>query len=282
MVPNSALSPQVRMTNLVGVEQPWLTLPQPRQPRFLPLFAIPHQLLERLEHGVGGEVVGILALDDHQGNAVHEQHDVGDDEVLDPARRVDTELVDCQEMVPLGVVEVDQLDIGVLLAGQFVDIDLGAVEEFLDGFVGFDAGCGWAGRAVRRRVPPVACRSASSRPSSVVLIFRTLSKNTPLRMISRKLVRRLFVGSVGNARSLVNDIPVQRAKLVQERLFDEEVFGHGYCPSDSSTLTRTLPVRRSCMRPVLSVWSFARNRRSLLSRLSCNTKTSPIRLCSGG
>ena len=170
--------------------------PQPRQLRFFPLFAVTHQLLEGLVHGVGGELVGVLALDDDQGNAVHEQHDVGNDEVLDRARRVDAELVDGEEVVPLRVVEVDQLDIRVLLAGQFVDIDLRPVEELLDGFVGFDQAAGWAGEEFV--VESSSCLSVSQRLTVLGAVdLAHAVKKMPLRMTSRKLVRRLFVGSVG-------------------------------------------------------------------------------------
>ena len=93
--------------------------------------------------------ISVLGLDHHQRKAVDEQHDVGNDAILHPARRVDAELVDRQEVVPLWVSEVDQLDVRILLAGQFVLIDLGAVEQFLGVLVGFqETGAGQVGDLV--------------------------------------------------------------------------------------------------------------------------------------
>ena len=50
------------------------------------------------------------------------------------------------------------LTFGILLAGQFVDIDLGAVEQFLDGFVGFDQAAAGLAEQFVVQVVRVACR----------------------------------------------------------------------------------------------------------------------------
>ena len=183
---------------LIREEQPRLAFPQPGLLRLLSLVAVAHQLLEGFVHRVGGEVVGVLALDHHQRQAVHEQHDVGDDEVLARSRRVDAELVDGEEVVPLRVLEVDQLDVRVLLAGDFVDIDLRPVQQLLHGLVRFHQAAGGLVENLVDAGRRVACRSATGWPWSVRLMARTtLPERCPSRMTSRKLVRKLFVGSVG-------------------------------------------------------------------------------------
>ena len=94
-----------------------------------PLVAVTHQLLERFEHRVRREAVGFLAFDHGQRQAVHEQHDVRDDEFLGRSRCIDAKLVDSVKLVAFGVLEIDQLDVRILLAGLFVGIDLGAEQQ---------------------------------------------------------------------------------------------------------------------------------------------------------
>ena len=106
--------------------------------RLLTLVAVSHQLLERLEHWIRREGVGFLALDHGQRQTVHEQHDVGNDKTLGRSRRVDSKLVDGVELVSLGMLEVNQLDVRILLAGQLVGIHLGAEQQFENGFIVFD------------------------------------------------------------------------------------------------------------------------------------------------
>ena len=89
---------------------------------------------------------------------VHEQHDVGDDEALARPRRVDAELVDGEEVVPLRVVEVDQLDVRVLLAGDFVDIDLSPVEQLQHRLVRFHEALGGLIENLVDQVARFACR----------------------------------------------------------------------------------------------------------------------------
>ena len=45
-------------------------------------------------------------------------------------------------MVPLRMLEVDQLDVRVLLAGDFIDIDLSPVQQLQNGLVRFDEALG--------------------------------------------------------------------------------------------------------------------------------------------
>ena len=112
---------------LIGVEQPRLALAQPLGPRIgiVPQVAVAHELAERLVHavGAGGVRAFQLALDHGPRQAVDEEHDVGDDERLDPARRVHPELVDGDEAVALRVRPVHQPDLGILLAGALVAAD---------------------------------------------------------------------------------------------------------------------------------------------------------------
>ena len=129
IVPKSACSPLVRISSWFVKNSLGSPSRKPGLLRFLSLVAVPHQLLERLEHRVRREVVGVLAFDHDQRQAVHEQHDVRDDEPLARTRRVDAELVDGVELVSLRMLEVDQLDVRILLAGQFVGIDLCPEEQ---------------------------------------------------------------------------------------------------------------------------------------------------------
>ena len=61
--------------------------------------AVTLQLHKGLVHGIGAGRAADLALHHRQGNAVHKQHNVRDDELLDAARRIDAELVDGMESV---------------------------------------------------------------------------------------------------------------------------------------------------------------------------------------
>ena len=73
------------------------------------LVGVAAQLLDALGHRVGD--VRALALDDDERDAVDEQHDVRRDVLLRlPARLIHPELVDRQEVVVLGVIEVDEPD----------------------------------------------------------------------------------------------------------------------------------------------------------------------------
>ena len=92
MLPNSAASPQVRIDGQVGIEQLRLAFTQSGARGFGAGIAIALQLHERFVHRVGGVGIADLGLDHHQGQAVHEQHDVGDDEAFarSPAYRRET------------------------------------------------------------------------------------------------------------------------------------------------------------------------------------------------
>jgi hypothetical protein len=77
---------------LVRVEQPRLALAQTRLVGCQALIRVAHELPERLVQGIRLHLIRLLALHHHQGQAVHEKHDVGDDAVLHSPRRVDAEL----------------------------------------------------------------------------------------------------------------------------------------------------------------------------------------------
>ena len=75
------------------------------------LVGVAAQLVDRLGQRLGH--AWALALDHHQRDAVHEQHEVGHDERLAAVvarRAVDAVLVDDGELVALGVLPVDEVD----------------------------------------------------------------------------------------------------------------------------------------------------------------------------
>ena len=126
--PELALIPTGPNDELIRVEQPRLTFLEARLFRLFTLFRIPHQLLEGFGHWIGFNLIPVLCLNNNQRHAVHEQHNVWNDEQLHAARCVDAELVDGVEGVSLRMLEVDQLDVWVFLAGQFVLVGLNPVE----------------------------------------------------------------------------------------------------------------------------------------------------------
>ena len=89
-------------------------------------------------HGVGGSGVPYLGLHHHQGQPVHEEHDVRDDALLHTPRRVDSKLVDGVESVALGILEVDQPHHRVGLAGDFVDINLRLEQQPVGDLIGLE------------------------------------------------------------------------------------------------------------------------------------------------
>jgi hypothetical protein len=92
-----------------------------------------------LVHGVferGGDGRA-LGLDHDHGDAVHEQHDVGDDVLVGLARRAgDLELADRPEGVVLRVVPVDEVDgAAPALLPALDPLDDGALEQQLGGLL---------------------------------------------------------------------------------------------------------------------------------------------------
>ncbi len=107
-------------------------------------------------HGVGGVGVADFGFDHHERDAVDEENDVGNDAGFGSAGRVDAELVDGVEGVALRVGEVDELHDGIEFAGEFVAIDLGFEEEFVDGFVGFEQAAGGMAEELVREIVEIA------------------------------------------------------------------------------------------------------------------------------
>lgn len=210
---------------LVRVEQLRLALSQSRLLRLLPLVAVPHQLLERLEHRVRREHVCFLALDHCQRQAVHEQHDVGDDEAFGRSRCVDAKLVDGVELVSLGMLEVDQLDVRVLLAGQFVGIDLGTEQQLENGFIVSDQAAARVTEQIIVQVVELLVRQPLSAIGGGVdrtdgVVEHISNRDFP------KAGPQAFRRVGGNARPLVDHRPVEGVELIEERLFDEGAFRH--------------------------------------------------------
>ena len=102
------------------------------------LAAVALQLNEGFVHRVGAGRRTFLALHHRQRQAVHEQHDVGDDETAHATRCVDAELVDRVKAVALRVLKVDQLHHGVFLAGGLVHIHLRLHQQLVHRQVGLE------------------------------------------------------------------------------------------------------------------------------------------------
>ena len=144
----------------VRVEEPRLALSQASRTGRLAGVAIACQLGVGLVHRVRGGGAADLRLDHDERQAVHEQHDVGNDEWPDPARRVDAELVDRVEAVAFRAVEVDQPHRRVLLAGHLVAVDLRLEQQLLHRLVGLEQRARWAAEDVVEQ----ACQLALGQP----------------------------------------------------------------------------------------------------------------------
>ena len=123
-----------------AVKQSGLAFLQARGFGFLAAAHVALQLHKGFLHRVGAGFRTLLALHHHQRDAVHEQHNVRDDEGLHAARRVDTELVDSVELVVRRVVKIDQAHHRVSLAGQLVAVGLRLEQHRLHGLVGLQQG----------------------------------------------------------------------------------------------------------------------------------------------
>ena len=94
------------------------------------------QLHKGFLHRVGASLRTLFALHHAQRHAIHKQHDVGNDETLHAARRVDAELVDGVKLVVFGRCEVNQTNHRVALAGQLIHIHLRFEQQRLNRLVG--------------------------------------------------------------------------------------------------------------------------------------------------
>lgn len=183
------------------------------------------ELGEGFGHGVGAGGAAFFAFDDDQGDAVDEEDDVGNDEGFDAARSVDAELIDGVELVVFGMVEVDEFNDRVLFAGEFVDIDLGFDEKFLDGFVGFEQGAvGLAEDLVLQVLELFGGKPGGAVGGGVEGMDGLIEEvgQEPLA----KVDPQAFAGVLGNALALVDDLPAQALELFQEGLFYFGVFRH--------------------------------------------------------
>jgi len=210
---------------LVEVEQPRLPLAQAGQAGFLALVAVAADLDVSLVERVGREFVGLFALHRHQRDAVDEEDDVGDDEVLDPAGRVDAELVDGVEEVALRVLEVDQPDRGVVLAGALVAVDDGLDQQLLHRLVGLDQRAGLAGQLVVELVYLALGEPGCAVGQRVEGQQRSAEHLRQHELAEAGAQARCWIGRDGPM-SLVDHLPAQGAQLVEEGLFDEVVFRH--------------------------------------------------------
>lgn len=207
------------------MEQTRLALLQALLVRGLALVHVAPQLLEGLVHRVGAVGAALLALHHDQRDAVHEQHDVENDELLHPARRVDAELVDGEKAIILRIGEVDQLHHRILLATDLVHIHLRLEQQLLDRLVGLQQGAIGPTQDLVMQILQLLV----SQPGL------TLGGHVQRRDRSGKQLRQNPLAEVqaqalawigGNVRSLVDDLPAQSLQLLQEGLFYFRVLAH--------------------------------------------------------
>jgi hypothetical protein len=177
---------------------------------------------------LGGVLISHFALNHHQGQAIHEKNNVGDDISFNAARGIDPKLVDGQEVVIIGVLKVNQGDIGELFAGQFVTVYLSAVEQGLGEFVGFnEAGTAEVGEFVVEVVELFVGKPFSP-------VFGAVEEtNGPLKQPFEDDLTKAGAttegGVGGDARPLFDDFPTEAGELVEEGFFDGLIFRHGGC-----------------------------------------------------
>ena len=148
-----------------------------------------------------------------------------DDKALGGSRCVDAKLVDGVELVSLGMLEVDQLDVRVLLAGQLVGIDLGAEQQLENGFVVFDQAAARVTEQIIVQIVELLVREPRSAIGGDV--DRTDGLVEHIAQVDFPKTGSQALGRIGgDALSLVDDRPAEDVELFEERFFDELVFGH--------------------------------------------------------
>ena len=196
---------------------------------FGPAIAIAQELLEGSVHRVCRRRVADLRLHHHQRDAVHEKHDVRDDAALHAARRVDAELVDRMKDISFRVDEVDQLRDRIRLARDLIHIHLRLEEELLHLLVGLQERATGVSQELVAKVIDLP-------PGQPFLTVCRAVQGT--NRLPEHLRQKPFAKAHAQARpriagdhpvSLIHDRPAQCCKLVQEGLFDVEVFGHSGC-----------------------------------------------------
>ena len=176
-----------------------------------------------------------LRLHDDERNAIHEQHDVGDDALLHTAGSVDPELVDDMELVPLRMLEVDQLNDRILFPGDLIHIDLCLEQQRLDGFVRFqEAQIGLAHELVAQIV-----ELSVGQPHRAVV--RTIDRSNrlaedigqqPLPEARPKADRRIVRD---DPVTVIDHGPIEGGELVKEWFLDVGVFAHAVASNDWRT-----------------------------------------------
>ena len=184
------------------------------------------KLHKRFLHRVGTGLGALLAFHHRERDAIHEQHDVRNDERLHAARCIDAELVDGVKLVALGMLEIDQAHHRVALAGQFIRICLRFEQQRLNGFIGFKQ------RAVRlaQQLAAQVFELAVSQPCAIVIG----AVDCPHRCI--EYIGQQPLAEVGaqagrsvlrHPRALIDHVPALFGQLLKERLFDLGIFAHG-------------------------------------------------------
>ena len=190
-------------------------------------------MLEGFGHRVGAGRPTLLAFHHRQRDAVHEQHDVRNDELLHAARRVDAELVDRQEVIVLRPVEINQPHHRVLLPGQFIHVHLGLEQQLLHCLISLQQRF----LGLTQNLILQILQLTLGQPGLTVRGFVQFSDGTGKHLRQNPLAEVLtqaprWIG--GDVLTLVDDLPAQLFKLGQEGLFDFGVFRHSQPHSRAS------------------------------------------------
>src|SRR5680860_138860 len=237
------------------------------------------ELVVGLFHG-GGEV-GTLALHHGQGDAVHEEHDVRDHELLCLAAGfVHPKLVDGPKLVVLRMVPVDVaggVALTVVPAGEAFHHRAFEQElhELLVGLQELQRSYALEGRdrlAHPRLVEPL-----------LALVVEVDADQSIAEIVEEERLAEV-ISSAGGGMVEVSGavLPAHGDELVDEGLLNElELRAFHQARASSASGTRTLPVRRSSMRPCFSSRTVRRARFSCCITDSCSSIIAASRFCSG-
>ena len=139
------------------------------------------------------------------------------------------------------MLKVDQLDVRILFARQFVLVDLGPVQKLEDRLVGLQQ----AGPGVVEDLVVQLVELPISKPGLAV-IRQIDGPNGPVEGLPKRDLPEIgppALGRVGwKARPLVDDPPAQGGELAEQRLFDVLIFGHVPVSCSRGLLMLALPM----------------------------------------
>ena len=223
----------------IAVKQTRLALFQTLLMGGLALVAIALQLLKSFRHRVGAGRPAFFAFHHCQRDAIHEQHNIGNNELLHAARRVDAKLIDSEKMIVLRVHKVDQLHHRVLLAIHLVHIYLRLEQQLLYRLIRLQQGAVWLAQNLILQILNLFCREPLLALGAGVQRHHRLGEY--LRQQPLAKIEAQAFGRIGrNILPLVDHLPAQCCKLLQEGLLDFRVFAH-CAPSLRFAFTQSRP-----------------------------------------